>query len=76
MQVISVERWTFWTGIAAAFLGPLIAMVLTAVGWTSVTPSDAVAGWFPVVFVLFLVSVALGGSRDPSVRRIPAQPQS
>jgi hypothetical protein len=29
-----------------------------------------------LVFILLLVSVALGGSRDPSVRKAPAVPPS
>ncbi|HYA54945.1 MAG TPA: hypothetical protein VEG42_05015 [Thermoplasmata archaeon] len=77
MQLISVERWTFWGGVAAAFFGPLITAVLEGLGWLSyTTPTDAEAGWLPIVFVLLLVSVALGGSRDPSVRRVPAQPEA
>ena len=74
MQLISVERWTFWTGLATAFFGPIVSAV-----FLPGTPSNGVsysADWLAVVFALFLVSVALGGSRDPSVRRVPAQPDA
>jgi hypothetical protein len=74
MQLISVERWTFWAGIATAFFGPMVSTVLlpsAASNATTVTVS-----WLPAVLILFLVSVSLGGSRDPSVRRVPAQPDT
>jgi len=76
MQLISVERWTFWGGVAAAFFGPLITALAQGLGWLSTaTPTYPEAGWLSIVFVLLLVSVALGGSRDPAVRRVPAQPE-
>jgi len=73
MQVISVERWTFWAALATAFAGP----ILTAWGVSSYTNGGTTwaISWISLVFLLLLVSVALGGSRDPSVRRIPAQPE-
>jgi len=74
MQLISVERWTFWAGMATAFFGP----ILTAVLLPSAASNEATTTipWVSVVLIVFLVSVALGGSRDPSVRRVPAQPDS
>ena len=77
MQLISVERWTFWTGLGAAFFGPLLTAVLTGIGWlTTANLGDTEGGWLVVVLVLMLASVALGGSRDPSVRSVPAPHES
>jgi hypothetical protein len=75
MQVISVERWTFWSAVVVAVAGPALS---TGFGiWTSSGPNGTttfawgglVAG---LVFVLLLVSVIAGGSRDSSVRSLPA----
>jgi len=74
MQLISVERWTFWTGLATAFFGPIISAVLFPS--TLSNGASVSIDWLAVVLILFLVSVALGGSRDPSVRRVPAQLES
>jgi hypothetical protein len=76
MQLISVERWTFWSALVVAGVGPiletLVGPTITS-GGTSETTLGFTAG---PVFILILVSVALGGSRDPSVRSVPAQPQT
>ncbi|HYB78561.1 MAG TPA: hypothetical protein VEG66_02220 [Thermoplasmata archaeon] len=73
MQLISVERWTFWAGLATAFLAPILTALLPSYvsNGTTVTIS-----WVSLVFILLLVSVALGGSRDPSVRQVPARPDA
>lgn len=76
MQVIAVERWTFWSAVVAAVFGPVLATGFGAVtiaspgGTTTSMFAPALAG---VVFVLLIVSVYLGGTRDPTVRRIPVQ---
>ena len=74
MQLISVERWTFWAAMATAFFGPILSALLfpgTASNGTVTT-----LPWVSVVLILLLVSVALGGSRDPTVRRVPVQPDA
>ncbi len=77
MQLISVERWTFWGAVVLAVAG---APLSTGVGvWYN--PNTGVsegigASIAALVFVLLLVSEVLGGSRDPSVRSIPASPES
>jgi len=77
MQLISVERWTFWSAVVLAVTG---APLSTGVGvWYN--PNTGVsegigASLAALVFVLLLVSVVLGGSRDPSVRSLPASPES
>jgi len=73
MQIIAVERWTFW----AAVLTLVVGFVVDSTVGTYVSPNsgmswDLAPGIFVLAFVLFLVSLALGGSRDPSVRRLPA----
>ena len=80
MQVISVERWTFWAAIVLAVAGPVLS---TGFGvWYTPTNSFGGTSWdigawvAALVFVLLLVSIALGGSRDPSVRSLPATPPS
>lgn len=77
MQVISVERWTFWSALVLAAVGtPLVTGFGTWVTSSSAGGSTSVAFGVAtalLVFVLLLVSVALGGSRDPSVRSLPAQ---
>ena len=73
MQVISVERWTFRSAVAV--FGPVPATgfgnftrgsngTATTVAFASVVAL--------VVFVWLLASVAMGGSREPSVRSLPA----
>ena len=74
MQLISVERWTFWAALATAFFGPILSAVLVP-GAASDGTTFALP-WVSVVLVLLLASVALGGSRDPSVRRVPVQPDA
>jgi len=78
MQVICVERWTFWAAIVAAVAGPVLS---TGFGvWYSASGANSGTIWdvggivAALVLVLLLVSVALGGSRDPSVRSLPATP--
>ncbi|HTT46091.1 MAG TPA: hypothetical protein VMH38_08810 [Thermoplasmata archaeon] len=74
MQVISVERWTFWAALVTTVAGPIITSIETS-SYTNGSTTWSIS-WISVVFVLLLVSVALGGSRDPSVRRIPYQRDS
>ncbi len=77
MQLISVERWTFWSAVVLAVA---VAPLSSGVGvWYN--PSTGVsegigASLAVLVVVLLLVSVVLGGSRDPSVRSLPASPES
>jgi hypothetical protein len=78
MQVIAVERWTFWSAVVVAVLGPVLAagfgMLSISSGNSTVT--TGFGGTVTVlVFALLVVSVYLGGTRDPSVRRLPAQPE-
>ena len=74
MQLISVERWTFWAAVVLALVGPI------AHGWigstyTSGSTTIVTDGLFATpLFIVLLVSVALGGSRDPAVRRVAAPP--
>jgi hypothetical protein len=73
MQVISVERWTFWSAVAACWVGLLSPTaapngVLVAGG----TTWNLFATFLTLALILTLVSVALGGTRDPSVRRLAA----
>jgi len=74
MQLISVERWTFWSGLAVAFFGPLVTVVILPM--FGIDAGTFTTDWLPVVLILMIVSVAIGGSRDPSIRRVPAQPVS
>jgi hypothetical protein len=75
MQVIAVERWTFWAAMLALIGGFGVSAIsepnLSAFSGTSYDIGPAV---FSLALVLFLVSVAVGGSADPSVRRIPEEP--
>lgn len=77
MQVISVERWTFWTAVLIAAVGiPLssnFGFFVQSCGFGCATSVNLGIGLSFVVFILLLVSVAIGGSRDPSVRRLPAR---
>ncbi len=77
MQVISVERWTFWTAVVIAALGiPLssnFGLFVSSCGFGCVTSVSLGIALSFVVFLLLLVSVAIGGSRDPSVRSLPAR---
>jgi len=76
MQLISVERWTFWAALAALVAGFVVEVAgggtYTANGVTWNLSGIVVS----VAFFLLLATVALGGSRDPSVRRIPAPDRS
>jgi len=74
MQLISVERFTFWAAMATAFFGPILSAVLLPNAAANET--TATLPWVSVVLVLLLISVALGGSRDPSVRQVPAPPDA
>jgi len=70
-----VERWTFWWGVLAAaggviLLGPIGQLDNSSSG----SSVDVAYAWFIGVLVLFLVSVALGWTRDPSVRRVRRTP--
>jgi len=72
MQVIAVERWTFWTAVLILVAGFVVQTVVGPVyDFTTGTTYDFVPGLFSGGLILFLVSVALGGSRDPSVRSLP-----
>ncbi len=76
MQVIAVERWTFWTAVLLAVAGPIAATGFGVWSTTSngETTSMSVAGVVATAsFVLLLISVAMGGSRDPSVRTLKAR---
>ena len=73
MQVISVERWTFWTAVLVSVVGMVAQWLIGTIqlgGGFFIDPAEAGLG---LGFVLFVVSAALGGSRDPTVRRIPPQ---
>jgi uncharacterized membrane protein YhaH (DUF805 family) len=75
MQVIAVERWTFWAAVLTMVIGFVVGSTVgTYVDPTSGTSWDLTPGVFTLALALFLVSLAVGGSRDPSVRRIPPQP--
>jgi hypothetical protein len=74
MQIISVERWTFWAAVVLAGVGPIASPIIgSMIGAQNgnLYPGGLFAG---PLFVLLLVTVAFGGSRDPSVRSIPASP--
>jgi hypothetical protein len=74
MQVISVERWTFWAAVVVAVLaGPLstgFGGVWNSCGSGCVSGIDLGVSLTFVVFILLLFSVVMGGSRDPSVRSL------
>jgi hypothetical protein len=76
MQVISVERWTFWSAVIVAVVGAPLTTAFGTLSYASggggIWSLDVGLLLALVVWVLLLVSVAMGGSRDPSVRRIPA----
>lgn len=77
MQLISVERWTFWTAVVLAVLGPVLNSVVGPMFSLGQGTYVVTEGLFSgPLLVLLLVSVVLDGSRDPSVRRVPAQPQT
>jgi uncharacterized membrane protein YhaH (DUF805 family) len=70
-QLISVERWTFWWGVLSIAAGVVLLGPLGQVdNFSSGFSVDLGYGWFILVLVIFLASVALGWSRDPSVRRV------
>jgi len=72
MQVIAVERWTLWAAMLTMICGFIGSAVsepnLSAFSGTNYNVGP---GIFVLALVLFVVSVAVGGSADPSVRRIP-----
>lgn len=73
MQVISVERWTFWTAVVTAVVAPILTNGFGVWAVTSdggVTSTALAVPIESLAFVLLLVSVALGTSREPSVRRV------
>jgi hypothetical protein len=75
MQVIVVERWTFWAAVLVMVAGfALSATVGSNINPVTGTSYDLTPGIFALGLVLFLVSLAFGGSRDPSVRKIPPLP--
>jgi hypothetical protein len=80
MQLISVERWTFWTAVVLAVATPVlstgIGVIYSSTGANSGTSWDVGAFVGALVWVVLLVSVASGGSRDPSVRSVPASPRA
>lgn len=74
MQVISVERWTFWSAVVILLAGLVVQTVAgptynftTGVAY-SVAPEVFAAG-----LIVFLVSLVLGRACDPNVRRFPGQ---
>ena len=80
MQVIAVERWTFWSAVVLAATGPALSSGIGDWVYTqgpstaiSLQVGGVIAG---LVFVLLLVSVLAGGTRDPSVRSIPPLPRT
>jgi hypothetical protein len=77
MQVISVERWTFWAAVVVAVAGVPLAtgfgVLSQSCGLGCASSTDLGVSLAFVVFLLLLVSVALGGSRDASVRSLPAR---
>jgi hypothetical protein len=77
LQLISVERWIFWSAVVLAAAGPWLSTnfgtLVNASPGESIFLGSSVGG---LVFILLLVSVALGGSRDPFVRKAPAAPRS
>ena len=76
MQIISVERWTFWTGFAIVFLGFAFDGV-TYTTYASGTTTWNVGPWVILLgFALLAISVGLGNSCDPSVRRLASQSDS
>jgi hypothetical protein len=77
LQLISVERWIFWSAVVLAATEPWLStnfgtLVIASTG-DSIFLGSLVGG---LVFILLLVSVGLGGSRDPSVRKAPTAPPS
>ena len=77
MQLISVERWTFWSAVVLAVAGAPLSTGLGVWYNPNTGVSEGIgASLATLVFVLLLVSVVLGGSRDPSVRSVPASPES
>jgi len=73
MQLISVERYTFWAAVVLAVFGPVMATGFSTycqpgtggcVGFGS--------GLAVVVVILLILSWAMGGTHDPAVRQVPA----
>jgi len=70
-QLISVERWTFWWGILSVVAGVILLGPLGQVNdFSSGFSVDLGYAWFILALAILLVSVALGWSRDPSVRQV------
>jgi hypothetical protein len=68
-QLISVERWTFWWGVLSIVLGVALLGPLGQIdNFSSGFSVDLGYVWFILVLAIFLVSVALGWSGDPSIR--------
>jgi hypothetical protein len=80
MQVITVERWTFWAAVVVAVAGmPLstgFGILSKSCGFGCASSTDLGVSLALVVFLLLLASVGLGGSRDPSVRSFPSRARS
>jgi hypothetical protein len=77
MQVISVERWTFYAAVVVAVAAiPLstgFGMLTQSCGFGCATNVDLGTALSGLAFILLLVSLAVGGSRDPAVRQLPAR---
>jgi len=75
MQVISVERWTFWLAVLLCVAGIAVDAVIGPIyNFTTGLEYSFGPPLFTAGLLVFLVSVALGGWCDPSVRRFPGQP--
>jgi len=72
MQVIAVERWTFWGAVLLMVVGFAVESVVGPIynfsGGTEYDPAYAI---FVAALIVFLASVILGISRDPTVRNLP-----
>jgi len=76
MQLISVERWTFWTAVVLAGVSPILNTIYEATYGSGGTGEGILGLTGGAVLLLLLVSVGFGGSRDPSVRSVFSQPEA
>lgn len=74
MQLIPVERWTFWGGVlvlvASFVVGTLVGVTYNPSSGMSTDPADA---FYLFAFFLFLISAVLGGSSHPVEERSSAR---
>jgi hypothetical protein len=76
MQLISVERWTFWSAVVLAVAGAPLSTGLGVWYNPNTGTSEGIgASIATAVFVLLVVSLVLGGSRDPAIRTVPPSPE-